>query len=284
MIIAIKLPCQNMACGRIILAGRRGFSRHHNRVFPGGSGMLRLRQWQLLVVALLVCFAPLGCGSSGHTAAGPAADGGTAATGGGGAPGGSAATGGGGAPGAPGSNRSAGAQGAPGANGQNGGGGGATAPGAPIYIPEIIHLWGRSIDDAMNSLLNGKPLPGEGNGYYGIVEQCGDTLCVNVEVKVDPQHPNLTLCQSSGRTDPKYFSKVDRGSTIFVLTGWQPCKPGQTPYPPSPDPGGGQSSTDPGGGQSSTDPGGGQSSTDPGGGQSSTDPGGGQSPVDTSSP
>jgi len=49
--------------------------------------MLRLRQWQLLAVALLACLAPLGCGSSGHTAAGPAVGGGSATTGGGGAPG-----------------------------------------------------------------------------------------------------------------------------------------------------------------------------------------------------
>jgi hypothetical protein len=68
--------------------------------------MLGLRQWQLLVVALLVCLAPVGCGSGGHTSAGSAANGGPAATGGKSTPGGSTATGGGGTSGAPGSNGS----------------------------------------------------------------------------------------------------------------------------------------------------------------------------------
>ena len=68
--------------------------------------MLRLRQWPLLMVAFLVCLAPLGCGSSGHAAAGSAVDGGSATTGGKGTLGGSATTGGGGTRGAPGSNGS----------------------------------------------------------------------------------------------------------------------------------------------------------------------------------
>jgi hypothetical protein len=68
--------------------------------------MLRLRKWQLLAVAVLVCLAPLGCGSSGHAAAGSATDGGSATTGGKSTLGGSVTTGGGGASGAPGSNGS----------------------------------------------------------------------------------------------------------------------------------------------------------------------------------
>ena len=86
----------------IILAGRRGHSRFHKGVFPGG-GMLRLRQWQLLAVALLVCFAPLGCGSSGHPAPGSAVGGGPATTGGKSTFGGQATTGAGGASGSNGS-------------------------------------------------------------------------------------------------------------------------------------------------------------------------------------
>ena len=62
-----------------------------------------------LVVALLVCLAPLGCGSGGHTSAGSAANGGPTAAGGKSTLGGSVTTGavttgGGGTSGAPGSN------------------------------------------------------------------------------------------------------------------------------------------------------------------------------------
>ena len=89
----------------IILTGRRDSSRYHKGVLLGAS-MLRLRQWQLLVVALLVCLAPLGCGSGGHTSAGSAANGGSVATGGESTRGGSVTTGGGGTSGAPGSNGS----------------------------------------------------------------------------------------------------------------------------------------------------------------------------------
>ena len=287
--------------------------------------MLRLRQWPLLVVALLACLAPLGCGSSGHTTAGSAAAVGSVTTGGGSAaggsattgdgstpggsvttgggshpggsvttgggsgshPGGSVTTGGGGVPGAPGANGSGGAQGAPGGNGQNGGGGGQTAPGAPIKIPDIIQLFGRPINDAMNSLKYGVPLPGESNSYNGIIAQCGGTLCVNLATKVDPNKQSLSSCVASGVTEPSYDSVVPRGSTIWVLTGGAPCEPWETPYPPPSSPSGGQSSSaSPGGGQSSsTSPGGDPSSSaSPSGGQSSASPSAEQSPVATSSP
>jgi hypothetical protein len=227
--------------------------------------MPRLMQWPLLLaVALLVCLVNLGCGSSsGHPAAGSAADGG------------SAAAGSGSAPGAPGSNGSDGAPGAPGTNGQNNGGGGPTAPGSPITIPNIVKLYGQLVENAMNSLKYGVPLPGEGNAYEGIIAQCGGTLCVNLKTKVDLNKQWLSRCLASGDTEPPRDSVVPRGSTIWVLTGGQPCAPWETSHPSSPSPSGGQSSTSPGGGQPSTSP---------SGGQSSTSPSGGQSPVDTSSP
>jgi hypothetical protein len=55
--------------------------------------MLRLRQWQLLAVAFLVCLAPLGCGSSGHAAGGKSTRGVSVTTGAGGAHGASGSTG-----------------------------------------------------------------------------------------------------------------------------------------------------------------------------------------------
>ena len=99
----MEIPLPELGLRVIILAGRRGSSPYHKGVFPGGSGMLRLRQWQLLAFALLACLAPLGCGSSGHAAAGSAVDGGSATTGGKSTPSGSVTTGGGGAPGSNGS-------------------------------------------------------------------------------------------------------------------------------------------------------------------------------------
>jgi len=92
--------------------------------------MLRLRQWQLLAIALLVCLAPLGCGGNGHTSAGSAADGRPAATSSGGPrgiPGPNGAAGSNGSNGANGSNGSNGAAGSNGANGSNG----STAHAAP---------------------------------------------------------------------------------------------------------------------------------------------------------
>jgi hypothetical protein len=246
--------------------------------------MPRLMQWPLLLaVALLVCLVNLGCGSGGHPAAGSAADGGSA-TGSGSAPGGSGAAGGGNAPGTPGSNGSDGAPGAPGTNGQNNGGGGPTAPGSPITIPNIVKLYGQLVENAMNSLKYGIPLPGEGNAYEGIIAQCGGTLCVKLKTKVDLNKQWLSRCLASGDTEPPRDSVVPRGSTIWVLTGGQPCAPWETSHPSSPSPGGGQSSTSPSDSQSSTSPSDSQSSTSPSDSQSSTSPSDGQSPVDTSSP
>jgi uncharacterized membrane protein YgcG len=105
VIIVMEIPLPELGLRVIILAGRRDSSRYHKGVLLGAS-MLRLRQWQLLVVALLVCLAPLGCGSGGHTSAGSAANGGSVATGGESTRGGSVTTGGGGTSGAPGSNGS----------------------------------------------------------------------------------------------------------------------------------------------------------------------------------
>jgi hypothetical protein len=201
--------------------------------------MLRFRRWPLLPVALLVAITLVGCGgTSRHTAAPsakPATDAGSTASGGGD-----------GAPGAPGSNGSGGAPGAPGGSGQNGAGNSPTAPGAPIMIPDIVLLYGQPINAAINSLEYGSPLPGETNGYNGVVAQCGGTLCVTIETKVDAAFANLSHCVASGVTDPPYNSVVARGSTIWVLTGGAPCEPWETPYPPSQSPSG-QTSPSPSG-------------------------------------
>ena len=245
--------------------------------------MQRLRYWRPLAAALLVCLAVPGC-STGHTTAksvaqggsattsgasapgkptrtgsatagGPAATGGASAskgsagTGSGSASGGPAATGGGNVPAAPGSNGSAGAPGAPGGNGQNSSGG-PTALGAPITIPDIVHMWSAFVAAAINSLEYGIPLPGETNRYTGIIAQCGGRLCLNVQVEMDPNNefPSMTHCRATGITIPPLGTVVHRGATVWILTGTQPCPSYEPPWPPgssggtpSPTPSGGSS-------------------------------------------
>ena len=172
--------------------------------------MLRLRHWPPLMVAFLVCLAVLGCGSSG---------------------------------GAPGSNGSAEANGAPVAGASNGGGGGPAAPGAPIKIPDIEQAQGASVDEVMSSLKNGTPLPGENNGYTGIIAQCGGQLCVTIKAKpgsgitdafTSAYANQADECTSIGLTDPPGGSVVYPGATIWILTGRRlPCRSpsGSSPSP-----------------------------------------------------
>lgn len=244
----------------------------------------RLRFAAVVFVALIT----LGCGSSGPgavktakpavnsgpTATGtvPTSTGGTArptAGGGGGAATGrstnrpagsghgSAGVGAQGAPGAAGGNGNGagGAPGAPGGNGQNGGG---QAAGAPITIPDIVQMWGAFVASAIDSLEKGIPLPGESNAYTGIIDQCGGTLCLNVQVKMDPdnKYPSMTHCRATGITIPPLGSVVERGTTVWILTGTQPCPSYEPPWPPGNS--GGTSSAVPSGGSSSA---GGSSST-----------------------
>jgi hypothetical protein len=181
--------------------------------------MLRLRHWPSLMVALLVCLAVLGCGSSGGT---------------------------------PGSNGSAQANGAPGGapngGGGGGGGGGAGAPGAPIKIPDIVQSQGADVSDVINSLENGTPLPTETNGYNGIIAQCGGQLCVTIKAKPGSgDYANShNQCIAIGETDPPARSVVHPGDTIWVLTGTQPpaqpCGSGQSPSGGDQSPSGGDQS------------------------------------------
>jgi len=176
--------------------------------------MLRLRHGPPLMAAAVICLAVIGCGGGNNGGAGAAP--GPAASG---------------AQGAPAPNGSAGAKGAPVDNGPNGGGGGGTAAGggargAPIKIPAIVQSQGVSIDDVMDSLVSGKPLPGESNPYDGIVAQCGGQLCVRLKARPAtgvPGADNLTQCQFLGDTDPPAGSVVHPGDTIWLLTGTKPC-------------------------------------------------------------
>jgi len=175
--------------------------------------MPRWRHWPPLMAAIVICLAVIGCGGGNN--AGPGAAPGPAASG---------------AQGAPAPNGSAGAKGAPVDNAPNGGGGGTAAGGgargAPIKIPAIVQSQGAPIDDVMDSLVSGKPLPGETNPYDGIVAQCGGQLCVRLKARPAtgvPGADNLTQCQFLGDTDPPAGSVVHPGDTIWLLTGTKPC-------------------------------------------------------------
>jgi hypothetical protein len=158
------------------------------------------------------------------------------------------------------------------ANGPNNDGAGPAAPGAPIKIPDIVLLEGQPIESVMNSLIYGVALPEEGNTYTGFLAQCGGKLCVKLATRVDPPRAYLSSCVASGVTDPPLDSLVPRGSTIWILTGGQPCEPGETPYPPSGSPSGSLTASPSGTPTASPD------SSPP------ASPGGGQSPGATSSP
>jgi hypothetical protein len=191
--------------------------------------MVRLLHWPPLVAALLVCLAVLGCGSNGHPRSQPA----PAA-----AQGGAASAGDGSAPRASGPNGSAGAEGAPVANAQNDAGGSPAAPGAPIQIPDITILQGAPVDNVRNSLETGVSLPGESKSYQGIIAQCGGQLCVAIDHRPGnrAEAGNYTQCQSLGDTDPPRGSMVYPRSTIWILTGTQPCtsSPSTDQSPPAP--------------------------------------------------
>jgi len=212
------------------------------------------RHWPPLMAAIVICLAVIGCGGSGGNAAGGSRSSPAPA---------------GGAAGAPGPDGSAGAKGAPVDNAPNGGGG-AGAPGAlgaPIKIPAIVESQGAPIDDVMNSLTSGEPLPTETNSYNGIVAQCGGQLCVTLKARpgrAADGADGFTECQALGHTDPPAGSVVHAGDTIWVLTGSQPCT-----APPGSDQSPGTGASPPGGDQS------------PG---TDGSPGTGQSPADNSSP
>jgi hypothetical protein len=112
-------------------------------------------------------------------------------------------------------------------------------------------MWNAWVTSAVNSLEYGAALPGEKNTYNGIIDQCGGTLCLNVQVEMDPgnKYPAMTHCRATGITIPPLGSVVQRGTTVWILTGTQPCPSYEPPWPPVSS--SGPSSSAPGGGPSS---------------------------------
>jgi hypothetical protein len=93
-----------------------------------------------------------------------------------------------------------------------GGGGGGGAPGAPIDIPSFQQDQGRPLDDVLADI--------EGT----VREQCGGDLCI--EIAVEMSDDNFTECQFVA-TDPPQGSQIERGGTLRVIAGTQPCDDGE---------------------------------------------------------
>ncbi|NGN94870.1 hypothetical protein G5C66_19275 [Nocardioides sp. KC13] len=51
-------------------------------------------------------------------------------------------------------------------------------------------------------------------------EQCGGELCI--DIRVVEADPNFGVCQFV-RTDPEQGSSVERGASVLILAGTQPC-------------------------------------------------------------
>lgn len=89
-----------------------------------------------------------------------------------------------------------------------GDGGDGEAPGAPIEIPSFQQDQGRPIDEVLAEM--------EGT----VREQCGGELCI--ELRVEMSDDSFGACQFAGTVPPE-GSQVERGGTVVVIAGTQPC-------------------------------------------------------------
>lgn len=102
-------------------------------------------------------------------------------------------------------------------------GDGQQALGAPIVIPTFQRDQGRPLDEVLAELDS------------AIRRRCGGgELCVTLQV--EPRDDGFTSCQFV-RTEPAQETEVDRGTTVVIVAGTNPCE-----EPTSPD--GGEQSPD----------------------------------------
>ncbi len=85
----------------------------------------------------------------------------------------------------------------------------AEAIGAPIRVPTITMAPGAPLDDARDAI------------ERRIREQCGGELCVELVVEQRDLH-GVTACDFAG-IEPEPGTWVQRGSTIVIVSGAQPC-------------------------------------------------------------
>lgn len=102
--------------------------------------------------------------------------------------------------------------------GSNGGGGGnGGGQGAPINIPSIVQDQGRPLSEVHAEI------------EASVREQCGGELCIDLQVV--EEDPNFGVCQFV-RTDPAQGSSVERGASVLIVAGTQPCDDPVEPVPP----------------------------------------------------
>jgi len=91
----------------------------------------------------------------------------------------------------------------------NGGGGGGGVPGAPIDIPSFQQDQGRPLADVLADI------------EETVRDQCGGELCI--EIRVEMTDDGFTECTFVA-TDPPQGSQVERGGTLLVIAGTEPCE------------------------------------------------------------
>lgn len=91
----------------------------------------------------------------------------------------------------------------------------AEAPGAPITVPTIAFAKPPSLDEAREAI------------EQRIREQCGGELCVDVVVE-QRDLQGVTACDFAG-LEPEPGTRVQRDSTIVIVSGAQPCDGASAP-------------------------------------------------------
>ena len=87
-------------------------------------------------------------------------------------------------------------------------GDGGGVPGAPIDIPSFQQDQGRPLDDVLADI------------EATVREQCDGELCI--EIRVEMSDEGFDECQFV-ETVPPQGSSVERGGTLVVIAGTQPC-------------------------------------------------------------
>jgi hypothetical protein len=121
--------------------------------------------------------------------------------------------------------------GAGGAGGVPGGGGGNqgghVAKGSPLTIPDVTQSQGAPLADVLKSIELGTALPTEpGHTYTGLIDQCGGTLCVTIQIKRQA-HPGLLPCVFIS-SDPAPNAKIYRGQVLTVYATPGSCSAGSS--------------------------------------------------------
>lgn len=103
-------------------------------------------------------------------------------------------------------------------------GGNGGAPVSRIKIPELHQQQGFPPEQVKANLEEGYSDSQTHAHVKGIRELCGNNeLCVNVVIEHTEDDSTYDRCQYK-RTDPPLGSLIERGGTIAVITGTQPCR------------------------------------------------------------